>query len=103
MKTTLGLYRCCRALIAPPRGPAVPADVYHISRTRGASYLAPSGTLDRPFVVLLEQDGADEASDGVLVGKGADHFGPALDFTVDALQRIGGVDTRPGDDAKFSA
>jgi hypothetical protein len=28
-----------------------------------------AGALDGPFVVLLEQDGADEACDGGLVGK----------------------------------
>ena len=31
-----------------------------------------AGSLDRPLVGLLEQEGADEASDGSLVGKDAD-------------------------------
>jgi hypothetical protein len=35
--------------------------------------------LHRPFVVLLEQDGADQTGDGVLVGKDADDLGTALD------------------------
>jgi hypothetical protein len=34
--------------------------------------------LDRPFVVLLEEDGADEPDDGVVVGEDADDLGPAL-------------------------
>jgi hypothetical protein len=35
-----------------------------------------AGPLDGPFIVLLEQDRADEANDGVLVGEDAGHFGP---------------------------
>ena len=31
-------------------------------------------SLDRPFVVLLEQEGADEPSDGGLVGEDADDY-----------------------------
>jgi hypothetical protein len=31
-----------------------------------------------PFVVLLSQDGADQADDGVATGKDADHVGPSL-------------------------
>jgi hypothetical protein len=34
--------------------------------------------LDRPFVVLLQQDRADEPDDGFVVGKDADDVGPAL-------------------------
>jgi hypothetical protein len=31
-----------------------------------------TGPLDRPFIVLLEQDRADEAGEGILVGEDAD-------------------------------
>ena len=48
--------------------------------------------LDRPFVVLLVQDGADQAGDGGLVGKDADDIGPAFDLAIEALQRIGRVE-----------
>ena len=40
-------------------------------------------------VVLLEQDGADEPDDGVVVGEDAHHLGSALDLTVDPLDRVG--------------
>jgi hypothetical protein len=33
-----------------------------------------ASALHRPFVVLFEQDGADETDDGVLVGEDADHL-----------------------------
>jgi hypothetical protein len=36
--------------------------------------------LDHPFVVLLVQDGADQANDGGLVGEVAHDLGPAFDL-----------------------
>ena len=48
-----------------------------------------TGALDRPLVVLLEQDGADEPDDGVLVGEDADHLGSALDLAVGAASAAG--------------
>ena len=50
-----------------------------------------AGALDGPFIVLLEQDGADEAGDGGLVGEDADDFGAPLDLAVQSLERVGGV------------
>ena len=47
--------------------------------------------LNRPFIVLFGEDGADEAGDGGFVGKDADDVGAALDLAVETLQRIGGV------------
>jgi hypothetical protein len=38
-----------------------------------------AGALHGPFVVLLEQDRADEASDGVLIGEDADDVGARCD------------------------
>jgi hypothetical protein len=40
-------------------------------------------------VVLLQEDGADQAGDGRLVRKDADHLGAALDLAVEALERVG--------------
>jgi hypothetical protein len=40
---------------------------------------------------LFEQDRADEADDGVLVGKNADDIGAPLDLAIDAFERVGGV------------
>jgi len=45
--------------------------------------------LKLPLVVLLEQDGTDEADDGVLVGEDADDVGAALDLLVQPLEWIG--------------
>ena len=54
-----------------------------------------AGPLDRPFIVLLEQDGADQADNGLLIGEDADDLGAALDLAVQPFQRIGRVDLRP--------
>lgn len=50
-----------------------------------------SRRVDDPFVVLLEQDRAGEADEGVIIGEDADDPGPALDFAVEALDRVGRV------------
>jgi hypothetical protein len=50
---------------------------------------------DRPFIVLLQHQGADQAGDGSFVREDADHVGPSLDLLVQALQRIRGMDLRP--------
>ena len=54
-----------------------------------------AGALDGPLVVLLEEDGADEAGDGGLVGEDADDLGAALDLAVEPFERVGGVKLRP--------
>lgn len=48
-------------------------------------------SLHGPFVVLFEQEGADQAVDGGFVGEEADDVGTALDFCIEALDRIGAV------------
>jgi len=48
-----------------------------------------AGSLHGPFVVLLEQDCADEPGDGGLVGEDPDDVGAALDLAVEALERVG--------------
>jgi hypothetical protein len=45
-----------------------------------------------PFVVLLGQDGADEADEGVAGGEDADDVGAAADLPVEAF--LGGCWTR---------
>ena len=55
-----------------------------------------AGPLDRPFIILLEQDGAGQAGNGVLIGEDADDLGAALDLAVQPFQRIGRVDLGPG-------
>jgi hypothetical protein len=44
------------------------------------------------FVVLLGQDGADQAYDRDLVGEDADHIGAALDLPIQPFEWIGAVD-----------
>jgi len=61
----------------------------HFAREAFQCHVA--SALDSPFVVLFEQDGTDEACDGVLVGEDTDDFGAALDLAVEALERIRGV------------
>lgn len=45
-----------------------------------------AGTLDSPFIILFEQDGADHAGDRGLVGTDSGDLGAALDITVQGLQ-----------------
>ena len=47
-----------------------------------------SGALDGPFVVLFEEDGADEPHEGVVVGEDAHDAGPAFDFLVEAFEHV---------------
>ena len=47
-----------------------------------------SGALNGPFVVLLEEQGADEADDGGLVREDPDDIAAALDFAVEPLERV---------------
>ena len=47
-----------------------------------------SGALDGPFIVLFEQDGADETRDRVFIGKDADDLGSAFDLAVEAFERV---------------
>lgn len=47
-----------------------------------------SSALDCPFVILFEQDRADESDDSVVVGKDADDIGAALDLAVETFDGI---------------
>jgi hypothetical protein len=58
--------------------------------SRYGSHVA--AALDRPFVVLFEQDRADETNDGIFVGEYANHLGAPLDLAIDTFERIGGVE-----------
>jgi hypothetical protein len=46
------------------------------------------GALDGPFVILFEQQCADETDDGFVVRKDADDLGASLDFAVETLDWI---------------
>ena len=54
-----------------------------------------AGALDGPLVVLLEEDGADEAGDGGFVREDADDLGAPLDLAVQSLERVGRMQLRP--------
>ena len=51
--------------------------------------------LGLPFVVGLQQHGADQPDDRALVGKDADHIGTTLDLLVQLLDRVRRVDLHP--------
>jgi hypothetical protein len=57
--------------------------------------------LDRPFIILFEQERADEPRDGLLVREDADDIGAPLDLAVETLDRIDGVDFRTGSFGKL--
>jgi hypothetical protein len=54
-----------------------------------------ASTLDGPLVVLFEQQRADEADDGAVVGEDADDVGAPLDLAVEAFDRVGAVELGP--------
>ena len=54
-----------------------------------------SGVLGCPPIILLQQQGADEPDDGVVVGKDTDDIGAAFDLAIEPFERVGGVDFRP--------
>jgi hypothetical protein len=48
-----------------------------------------AGALDGPFIVLFEQQRANETDDGVVVGEDADDVGSPLDLAVRVRRRRG--------------
>ena len=48
--------------------------------------------LDCPFIVLFEEDGADQPGDGSFIGEDADDVGAPFDFAVEPFDRIVAVD-----------
>jgi hypothetical protein len=54
-------------------------------------FLGEVATVVQPLIVLLDQQGADEADGRLVVGKDAVDVRSAPDLTVDPLQRIGGA------------
>jgi len=48
-----------------------------------------AGALDGPFVVLFEEQGADEANGGSLVGEDADDVLASLDLAIETLEWVG--------------
>src|SRR5512134_1961632 len=62
-----------------------------LGKHRSDSMKAGITVLELPVVVGLEEDGADEADDRVLVREDADDIGPPLDLLVETFQWVGGV------------
>jgi hypothetical protein len=54
-----------------------------------------SGPLHCPFIVLFEQDCADEAHDRIVVREDSDDLGAPLDLAVETLDRIVESQYRP--------
>src|SRR5829696_7768856 len=57
--------------------------------------LAEVAAADQPFVVLLDQQGAGQADQGLVVGEHAHHVGAPADLTVDPLQGVGRAQLGP--------
>lgn len=55
-----------------------------------------AGSIDGPFIVLLEQQRSVPAHDGFIVGKDGDDLCARLDLAVQALDRVGRVDLGKG-------
>ena len=47
---------------------------------------------DRPFVILVQHEGTEEANDGFAIGEDADHVGAPLDLLEDVCLEL---DTNP--------
>ena len=54
-----------------------------------------AGALHGPFVVLFEEDGADEPGYGGLVGEDSDDLSATLDLAVEAFERVRAVELCP--------
>jgi hypothetical protein len=68
-----------------------------MGRQRDGGIIAHCGTLfqchvaaplDRPFIVLCEEQGAHEVGNGIVIGQDADHAPAALNFAVQAFKRM---------------
>src|SRR5215207_2234090 len=73
-------------MAGPVRLPRLAADERIIAHWCDSFQGDVAGSLDGPFVVLLEQDCADEPGDGGFVGEDPDDVGAALDLAVEALE-----------------
>ena len=54
-----------------------------------------AGPLDGPLVVLLQEDGADQACYRLLVRKDSNEIGASLDLAVEAFEGVGRVELHP--------
>ena len=50
-----------------------------------------AGTLDGPFIVLFQQQRADQAGYGGFVGEDADDLAASLDLAIESFERVGAV------------
>lgn len=57
--------------------------------------LAEVAPFDAPVIVDFQQRRTHQTNHGILIGKHPDNDCPALDFTVESFQRIGGINTGP--------
>src|SRR6266536_2562689 len=88
MARTSASSRCCSATLICRR----PHVIRWFPTPRSARRRARSTALNSPFVILLKQQGPDEAGDGAFIGEDADNIGAALDLAVEAFERVDGVD-----------
>jgi hypothetical protein len=87
----VGGYGGVGSIKQPPRA----LDYRIIAQRRDRFQAHVSAALNGPFVILFEQQRPDEQDDGIFVGEDANDVGASLDFAVEPLERINGVDFRP--------
>jgi len=51
-----------------------------------------SAALNRPFIVLFEQNGTDETAYGLFVGEDSNHISASFDLAVEAFDRVCAVE-----------
>ena len=68
-------------------------DRHFVDLGEGLGHHLAAGCL--PFVVLLEEHGADQTHDGRLVGEYSDDIGTPFDLLVQSLDRVGRIQFRP--------
>ena len=67
------------------------ADVWTIAQGRDGFQAHVSGALDGPFIVLFQQQCADQAHHRLFVGEDPDDLAAALYLAVEPFERIGGM------------
>ena len=71
------------------------ADKGSIAQGRDCFQCHVSGALRCPFIILFQEQRADEPHDGLVVGEDANDIGAALDLAIEAFEWVGGVDFGP--------
>jgi hypothetical protein len=66
----------------------MPGNVMMVLSLNPATLSRLAAALDCPFVVLFQEDSADEAGDSFFVGEDSDNIGSPRDLTIEALDGV---------------